>query len=124
IYLVGPEVFLPDPHDIDGQKKLICERYGFCGRFTLDSDLELDGVSPRAAGLRISEANEQLMRVCDLVIANITPFRGLSADVGTAYEMGFMRALGKPVLAYTNKTGLSVERVLSRRQSGPKWVDD
>ena len=37
-------------------------------------------------------------------IANLTPFRGVSADAGTAYEVGFMRALGKPVLAYSNTT--------------------
>ena len=42
------------------------------------------------------------MRSCDAVIANLTPFRGASADAGTAFEVGFMRALGRPVLGYTN----------------------
>ena len=32
----------------------------------------------------------------------MTPFRGPSIDPGTAYEMGFMRALKRPVLGYRN----------------------
>ncbi len=32
----------------------------------------------------------------------MTPFRGPSCDPGTAYEIGYMRGLGKPVLAYSN----------------------
>ena len=42
------------------------------------------------------------MRSCDLLIANCTPFRGVSMDVGTAFEIGFMRALGRPVFGYSN----------------------
>jgi nucleoside 2-deoxyribosyltransferase len=38
------------------------------------------------------------------VIAHVTPFRGPSCDVGTAYEMGFARALGLRVFAYSNVT--------------------
>jgi nucleoside 2-deoxyribosyltransferase len=44
------------------------------------------------------------MRSCDGLIANLTPFRGVSMDAGTAFELGFMRALGRPVLGYTNAT--------------------
>ena len=42
------------------------------------------------------------MQTCDLAIANCTPFRGVSMDVGTAFEVGYMRALDRPVLGYTN----------------------
>ena len=50
------------------------------------------------------------MHSCDALVANLTPFRGVSADAGTAFEVGFMRALGRPVLGYTY-TGLAyVER--------------
>ena len=42
------------------------------------------------------------MRDADAVIANLTPFRGLAADVGTCFELGFMCALGKVVYGYTN----------------------
>jgi len=99
IYLAGPEVFLPDALAAGAEKKRLCDEHGFEGVFPLDAEIE--AASPRATGIAISAANEALIRSCDLVIANMTPFRGPSADVGTAYEMGFARALGKPVLAYT-----------------------
>jgi nucleoside 2-deoxyribosyltransferase len=99
VYLAGPDVFLPDAAAVGAEKKRLCEKHGFEGVFPLDA--ELAAGSPRATGLAISAANEALIRGSDLVIANMTPFRGPSADVGTAYEMGFARALGKRVLAYT-----------------------
>jgi nucleoside 2-deoxyribosyltransferase len=45
------------------------------------------------------------------MIVNLTPFRGPSADVGSAYEMGFMRALGRPVFAYSNDSRSFLDRV-------------
>jgi nucleoside 2-deoxyribosyltransferase len=45
-----------------------------------------------------------LIKSCHVVVANLTPFRGPSCDVGTAYEIGFAHALGKIVFAYTNVT--------------------
>ena len=38
-------------------------------------------------------------------------FRSPSADVGSAYEMGFMRALGRPVFAYSNDARPLADRV-------------
>ncbi|MGF1623623.1 MAG: nucleoside 2-deoxyribosyltransferase [Alphaproteobacteria bacterium] len=110
IYLAGPDVFLPDPVAMAEAKKAICAAHGFVGVFPLDKDLDLSGLSPAQAGHRISRANEDLMRTCDLIVANMTPFRGPSMDVGTAYEMGFMRALGRPVLGYTCDGRLFAER--------------
>ena len=63
-------------------------------------------------GLAISCAMERVMRTCDAMIANLTPFRGPSADVGSAYEMGFMRALGRPIFAYTNDDRPFFDRVV------------
>jgi len=98
-YLAGPEVFLPNAAEIGRAKKRLCEQYGVAGVFPLDTVLKGQG---RELGLAISAANEQLMRGSHFIIANMTPFRGPSTDVGTAYEMGFARALGLPVFAYTN----------------------
>lgn len=110
IYLAGPDVFAPDPQALAEAKKAICQAHGFIGVFPLDKELDLSGLEPMQAGQRISQANEGLMRTCDLIIANMTPFRGPSMDVGTAYEMGFMRALDRPVLGYTNDGRLFAER--------------
>jgi nucleoside 2-deoxyribosyltransferase len=102
IYLAGPDVFTRDPMALADRKKALCAQYGFEGVFPLDNALDLSSLTPYEMGLRISAANEGLMRACNLVIAHMTPFRGPGMDGGTAYEMGYMRALGKPVFGYMN----------------------
>ncbi len=102
IYLAGPEVFLDNHAEISRRKKAICREHGLVGVFPLDAGFDFTGLSKRQAGLSISKANEDLIRSCDLLIANLTPFRGPSADAGTIYELGFMRGLGRPVYGYSN----------------------
>jgi nucleoside 2-deoxyribosyltransferase len=112
IYLAGPEVFLKNAKEVGEQKKTLCRKYGFEGVFPLDIEVDPAGKSPREVGLCISAVNEGLIKTCDFVIANITPFRGPSADVGTAYEMGFAHGLGKKVFAYTNTAVPFTERTV------------
>lgn len=102
IYLAGPEVFLPDPLEAGRRKITLAAEHGLEGVYPLDASLDLDGLAKPAQAALISRSNEALMRSCDAAIANLTPFRGVSADAGTAFEVGFMRALGRPVLGYTN----------------------
>ena len=105
VYLAGPEVFLPDPGPVAERKKALCAQYGLRGMFPLDLEIDLHGLRPQEMGLAISEANEQLLRLCDLVVANLTPFRGPSADVGTVFEIGYGHGLGLPVYGYSNVSG-------------------
>jgi len=102
VYLAGPEVFLLNSKEVGEQKKQLCRKYGFVGVFPLDKEVNTQGKSPKEIGYCISLVNEGLIKKCDVVIANLTPFRGPSADVGTAYEIGFARALGKKIFGYTN----------------------
>lgn len=102
IYLAGPEVFLPDPLEAGRIKCALAAELDLEGVYPLDGSLDLAGLDKRAQATLISRSNEDLMRTCDAAIANLTPFRGASADAGTAFEVGFMRALGRPVLGYTN----------------------
>ena len=113
VYLAGPEVFLRNAVQLGKRKKALCADYGFEGVFPIDAEVDIQNDTPREAGLRISAANEDLIRGCVLLIANITPFRGPSADVGTAYEMGFARGIGLTVFAYTNIATAFPERTMS-----------
>ena len=113
VYLAGPEVFLSNAKEIGEHKKAVCKKYGFEGVYPIDIEIDAEGKSPRELGLCISDINESLIKSCDLVIANITPFRGPSADVGTVYEMGFAHALGKTVFAYTNTAASFTERTVA-----------
>ena len=114
IYLAGPEVFLANARDIGARKRAICERHGLVGVFPGDEEDPCDpALSPAEQGLAISRAMERVMRRCDAMIVNLTPFRGPSADVGSAYEMGFMRALGRPLFAYSNDGRSFPDRIAS-----------
>jgi nucleoside 2-deoxyribosyltransferase len=119
IYLAGPEVFLPDALAMGARKAAMCAEHGLEGVFPLDAQLGLAGLPKPEQARRISEANEGLMRSCAGLIANLTPFRGVSMDAGTAFEVGFMRALGRPVLGYTNVTADYKARALIYRSAPP-----
>jgi nucleoside 2-deoxyribosyltransferase len=104
VYLAGPDVFLPDPVGRGAILKRICAAHGLVGVFPLD---DLGGGDPAALAemslaFRIARRNELHIEACAALIANLTPFRGPSADVGTVYELGFMRALGRPVFGWSN----------------------
>ena len=112
IYLAGPEVFLSNAREIGACKRAICEQHGLLGVFPTDEEGACDPASSRPdQGLAISRAMERVTRTCEAMIVNITPFRGPSADVGSAYEMGFMRALGRPIFAYSNDDRPFLDRV-------------
>lgn len=93
---------MPDALEMGAAKVAVCAQFNLTGVFPLDQNLTLDGLEPRRQGRVIYQSNIDLIRSCDLLIANLTPFRGPSADVGTAFELGFMAALGRPVLGYSN----------------------
>lgn len=94
IYLAGPEVFLPDALAVGTRKKAHCEKYGFIGLFPFDNEIKSAPPGARIDAL-ICRANLAMMRAADIGIFNLTPFRGVSADTGTVFELGLMIGLGK-----------------------------
>ena len=135
IYLAGPDVFLRNPVEVGRRKKDLCAAYGFEGVYPFDVEPDGGDFSKYDRGVQIGRNNENLIRSCDLILANITPFRGPSADVGTAYEMGFGRALGLVVFAYTNVSppftlrtihwlGQSVQAGAEKRDGNDMEVED
>ena len=109
VYLAGPEVFLPNAREILDIKAELARAAGF--EPLSPGDLAIPPVETKfGMGLAISQVNEGMMRAADAVIANLTPFRGVAADVGTAFEVGFMCAQGKLVYAYTNAAASHYDR--------------
>jgi nucleoside 2-deoxyribosyltransferase len=99
IYLAGPDVFLPDAIEIGRRKAAICADHGVSGLYPLDNAVDLEAGD---ASLAIFKGNEAMMDAADAIIANLTPFRGPSADAGTVYELGYAAGRGKFCLAYSN----------------------
>lgn len=70
-------------------------------------------ISGEARARRIYEANTQMLRSADGVIANLQCFRGQEPDSGTVFEVGFAIALQLPVVAYGVPEASYAERVQS-----------
>jgi len=114
VYLAGPDVFLPDPLARALALKAVCAGHGLTGVFPLDPvPDEPPGWKTLPAARRIALQNEAHIRGSAALIANLTPFRGPSADVGTVFELGFARALGLPVFAWSNDSRPFTERTLA-----------
>jgi nucleoside 2-deoxyribosyltransferase len=129
VYLAGPEVFMRNATAVAEAMVRLCDDYGFVGVSPTDNQIDLSGYTKHEAALRIAASNESRIRGCDLMIANLTPFRGPSADVGTAYEVGFAHALGLPVFAFTNVADSLLDRTrqtagISVSQNKPGMFED
>jgi nucleoside 2-deoxyribosyltransferase len=125
IYLAGPEVFLPDAREIGARKKALCAEFGFVGLYPLESEIS---ASTDKLDERIFAANCALMRQADAGVFNLSPFRGVNADPGTAFELGFFAALAKPVFAYSNCAAPLFDRVAKNfgahpSDDGPRDAD-
>lgn len=99
IYLAGFDVFRPDATTHGERLKALCAQAGHCGLYPLDSTLP-PGLTGPAAARWIYESNCALIRRADAVLANLNNFRGHEPDSGTAFEVGYAAALGKPVVGY------------------------
>ena len=90
LYLAGPEVFWPDAAAQGARLAAICADAGAQGLFPLHED----GVDIRTACIDMIDA-------ADALVANITPFRGVHMDPGTAFEIGYAEARGKPIFLWS-----------------------
>ncbi|NLY64367.1 MAG: nucleoside 2-deoxyribosyltransferase [Alcaligenaceae bacterium] len=117
IYLAGPDVFRPDAVEYGNQLKSLCSAFGFEGLYPLDNQAP-DGLSKQALARWICQANLELIRQADAVMANLNAFRGHEPDSGTVFETGFAIALGKPVWVYTNEKRPLLEQVAVAKEQG------
>jgi nucleoside 2-deoxyribosyltransferase len=113
VYLAGFEVFRPDAAAYGESLKALCHAFGFEGIYPLDAAAP-DTIDARDRARWIYRANIDAIGRADLVMANVTDFRGPGEpDSGTAFEIGFAVAAGKPVWAYTTDRGELRDRIPS-----------
>ena len=80
------------------------------GVFPLDSEEKGETLSKSASA--IFKTNRDLIDSCHALLANATPFRGPSADVGTAWEIGYACGKAKPVVVLTEDLSPYRDKVL------------
>ncbi len=103
IYLAGPDVFRPDAESWANSARELCRQHGFEALTPLDHR----ETEPR----QICEANCELIRKAQMIVANLNPFRGAEPDSGTVFELGCGFALGKKVWGYVTSGETLLERV-------------
>lgn len=124
VYLAGPDLFRTNGIEIGIKKKAIQHELGLIPYYPGDSEFDIEddyikGLDTQSAGMEptpeqlkektdkvamcIAQGHEKFMRnnACCAII-NCSPYRGPSMDAGTIFELGFMRALGKPCFGFTN----------------------
>ena len=113
VYLAGPMVFAPNPDAVFAEMKAICARFGLEGVSPLDNQTGLEGHAPGLALARaIVDADIALMHGMDGGLFCVDGFRrSPEMDPGTAFEIGYMHALGKPLAGWTREPLLYAERV-------------
>jgi nucleoside 2-deoxyribosyltransferase len=110
-YLAGPDVFLPNAPAHAARKAAICAAHGITALPPLNEDVaSLAEMHEEAAWRTIFAKDIALMQRADIVIANLTPFRGASADAGTLIEVGWFLGRGKPIFGYSNSAALFDDR--------------
>ncbi len=102
IYLAGPDIFYPNADQVGKVMKDACRKHNLEGLFPLDEQITFcEEESGPEKATKVYKADIGLLEEADAVVANLTPFRGVSADPGTCFEMGYAVAKRKPVWAYS-----------------------
>mgnify|MGYP005795340191 FL=1 len=110
IYLAGFDVFAPDAKQRGTKMKMMCAERGFIGLYPFDN--EADHAPEIFAG------NCSLIDQADIVIANLSPFRGDEPDSGTCFEVGYAFAKGKTVYGYVSDARTLREKLGEADENG------
>jgi len=123
IYIAGPDVFEKDSIEIGRKLVELCGKYGYEGLYPLDNVVDFSQ-EKRKIAQDIYEANVAMIDSADIVIANLSSFRGKEADTGTVWECGYAYAKGKSVYGYMNRDGDYIEQFDSKRQENGIFWDE
>jgi len=125
IYIAGPDVFEQESLAIGEHLVTICKQYGYEGLYPLDNKVNFMQKKHKIAQ-DIFTANKKMIESCDIVIANLNPFRGKESDSGTVWECGYAYGLGKDVYGYMQTTNDYIENFSSSEKKFVKgeFVDN
>ncbi len=94
VYLAGPDVFLDDGREVLAAKAAVLRDFGFLPLTPLDKEL--------SDPAQIYRNNIDLIEMCDVVLADVSPLHGTEPDSGTVFEIGYAKALRKKIVTYRN----------------------
>ncbi|QLG89182.1 nucleoside 2-deoxyribosyltransferase [Chitinibacter bivalviorum] len=126
-YLAGPGVFRPDAAEWGRRLQQCCQAHDLVGLYPLDQAAP-DHLNANDTAAWIFAENCQLIAQADAIFADVRSFRSSSEpDSGTAFEIGYARALGKPIilwLADVNEGQTLRDRIGAEVDSAGMSVED
>jgi len=124
IYIAGPDVFEKNSLEIGKEYVALCKKYGFLGLYPLDNVVDFSQEKHKIAQ-DIYEANVAMIDSADIIIANLSSFRGKESDSGTIWECGYAFARGKKVFGYLDREGNYIDQfdMLSFDKKG-RFIED
>ena len=126
IYLAGPGVFRPDCSAWGERLKEACHANGLVGLYPLDGNIPAKLIETEQKRRWIFSNNCKLLQQADAVFADLRAFRSAcEPDSGTAFEVGFAHALGKPVWLWLPDCapGTHMHQRVKCRHTARGWVD-
>ena len=123
VYLAGPDVFKPNAKQIGKDLVKCLADNDLEGLYPLDNEIEFSG-DRYQDGKTIFKANIQMIQQADAVLANLEPFRGPSADVGTVWECAYALGLGKIVVCYFHDPNPYFTKVIGKAKHDGMHVED
>ena len=114
VYLAGPERYDADLAEKYSRMKAVCAQYGLYAVVPTD---EVPGV-PKADTEDIYTnayltflRQQQHVRDCDFILADLNDFHGWEPDSDTAFECGMAYQLGKKAFGYMEDTRRMIDRI-------------
>lgn len=114
VYLAGPERYDADAADVYAHRKALCAEKGFHAIVPTDAVPGLplpDTDDPYRNAYLTFLRQQQHVRDCDILLANLNDFHGWEPDSDTAFECGMAYQLGKKMYSYMACTAPMIQRV-------------
>lgn len=114
VYLAGPERYDSDAAEKYAAMKALCARNGFYAIVPTD---EVPGIPAANTDDIYTNAyltflrQQQHVRDCDIILANLNDFHGWEPDSDTSFECGMAFQLGKKMFSYMESTEKMIHRV-------------
>ena len=114
VYIAGPERFDADAAEQYAMMKALCAERGLYAIVPTDDvaglpTADTDDIYTNAYLTFMRQ--QQHVRDCDIILANLNDFHGWEPDSDTAFECGMAYQLGKKLFGYMKSTLRTIERI-------------
>ena len=131
-YLADFEMFLPTCEETVKYWKETCEKYGIIGLFPGEKEPDDEfkpytpkDDSPKEKWYAVFMHDVNHMKRSDMVIAQLEDWRGAQPDSGTAFEVGYIAASGKPCYGFLKNSSSMIDRTCweKKQDADGVWRD-